>query len=403
MGDSEITADPTSNQNQTPPQPESTLGRGYIGLGGVIAIMAYLILFVAADFYVVVSIWPPRPLKQSTTQKNEQPPASDTTSTPSASTTQPAESASAAVAPSQSTSPSPTSENQKKAAASTMTGTGSVARGAQKKAATPTNTSSTPPPSGAQKKTTTTTNTGSTSDANQKNTSTSEQDRDPWPVKLFWMSEFNIPFNAALFLIVMLCGSMGSLLHATRSFYVYTGNRELKWSWAAMYVLLPFAGALLATISYLIVRGGFSQTPPGNDSAYGYAALGALVGLFSEQAILQLKQISEKVFAKPEPGKPGEGKTTTTTPLPAATPPPKISGLSKTTGSAGESITIKGDNFSQGAKVNFGGTAATVGIISTSSIAVTIPSHAAGSGAVDVEVINPDGKNDVLRGSFTYQ
>jgi len=214
------------------------------------------------------------------------------------------------------------------------------------------------------------------------------------------MDKFNIPFTAALFLIVMLCGSMGSLLHAIRSFYVYTGNRELKWSWAAMYVLLPFAGALLATISYLIVRGGLSQTPPGNDSAYGYAALGALVGLFSEQAIQQLKQISEKILAKPEPGKRGEGKTTDA-PLPATTPPPKISELSQKTGPAGTPVTIKGDNFVQGAKVNFGGAAAIVGVITPASIAITTPTHAAG--AVDVEVINPDAKNDILRGGFTYQ
>ena len=405
MGDSEITADPTQQQDQTPPQQESTLGRGYIGLGGVIAILAYLILFVAADFYVVVSIWPPPPIKQSATQKNEQPPTSGTTSTPGAPTNQADESASAPASPSQSTSPSPTNESQVKGAASTTKGAASGARGPQKKAAAPPNTGSTPPPSGAQKKAPTTTNIGSSADGNEKNTSTSEQDREPWPVKLFWMRECKITLNSALFLIVMLCGSMGSLLHALRSFYWYTGNRALKWSWAGMYVTLPFAGALIAMVFYLIIRGGLASTAPNVTSAYGYAALGTLVGLFSEQAILQLKQIAEKILAKPEPGDPKEGKDNvlaraTASPA-AATPPPKISDLSQKTGAAGTSLTITGDNFTQGAKVNFGGTAATVGGITTSSIAITTPAHAAG--AVDVEVINPDGKNDVLRGAFTYQ
>jgi len=198
---------------------------------------------------------------------------------------------------------------------------------------------------------------------------------------------------------VMLCGAMGALVHASRSFYVYTGNRMLKWSWVAMYALLPFVGALLATVFYLIVRGGLSSTV-NITSAYGYAAVGALVGLFTEQAVLQLKQIAEKVLAKPEPGKPGEGKDTATL---TAAPPPKIVGIAPAAGPAagGTSVTIKGDNFNPGAKVTIGGTAASVGVISPGSIPVTTPAHSAG--AVDVEVINPDGKNDVLRGGFTYQ
>jgi hypothetical protein len=206
-----------------------------------------------------------------------------------------------------------------------------------------------------------------------------------------------ITLNAALFLIVMLCGAMGSLVRALRSFYWYIGMRQLKWSWAAMYVLLPFVGALLGTVFYLIIRGGLSSGV-NITSAYGYAAVGALVGLFSDQAMLQLVQIAEKILVKPAPGTDAAPQHTTAPPPPA---PPKISGLSKTTGSAGISITINGDNFNPGAKVNFGGVAATVGVISTSSIAVTTPKHAVGP--VDVEVINPDGKNDVLRGGFTYQ
>jgi len=67
----------------------------------------------------------------------------------------------------------------------------------------------------------------------------------------------------------------------------------------------------------------------------------------------------------------------------------------------GTAVTITGSNFNPGAKVNFGGAAATVGVITKTSIAVTTPVHALGP--VDVEVVNPDNHNDVLRGVFTYQ
>jgi hypothetical protein len=63
-------------------------------------------------------------------------------------------------------------------------------------------------------------------------------------------------------------------------------------------------------------------------------------------------------------------------------------------------VTITGNNFNPGAKINFGGAAATVGVITKTSIAATTPAHAAGM--VDVEVVNPDSHNDVLRGVFTY-
>jgi hypothetical protein len=66
-----------------------------------------------------------------------------------------------------------------------------------------------------------------------------------------------------------------------------------------MYVLLPFSGALLAMVFYLLVRGGFMpQSNVGSNSTFGFAALAALVGLFSEEATLKLKQIAETVLAK---------------------------------------------------------------------------------------------------------
>jgi len=107
-----------------------------------------------------------------------------------------------------------------------------------------------------------------------------------------------------LLLIVILAGALGSLVHTVRSVYWYIGNRTLKWSWLAKYILQPFAGSALSVIFYVVVRGGFfsPQTTFANTSPFGFAALAALVGLFSEQAVLKLKKVAETVLERPAPG-----------------------------------------------------------------------------------------------------
>ncbi|NQT82119.1 hypothetical protein HQ563_03795 [bacterium] len=119
---------------------------------------------------------------------------------------------------------------------------------------------------------------------------------------LFWT--FRLSDEVRLLLIVALAGALGSLVHALRSLYWYVGNRALVRSWLMKYFLLPFAGAALAVIFYFVIRGGFfsreatmQQTDP-----FGFAALAGLVGMFSEQAVLKLKEVADTVFKKPPEG-----------------------------------------------------------------------------------------------------
>lgn len=116
---------------------------------------------------------------------------------------------------------------------------------------------------------------------------------------------FTIADEVRLLLIVMLAGALGSLVHGIRSFYWYIGNRELIWSWLGKYLIQPFAGTALAVVFYLVVRGGFFSPQAGfkQTSPFGFAALAALVGLFSEQAVLKLKEVAETILAKPNRGK----------------------------------------------------------------------------------------------------
>lgn len=204
-----------------------------------------------------------------------------------------------------------------------------------------------------------------------------------------------ISLSTSLFLISFLSGALGSLLHALRSFYWYVGMRKLVWSWAAMYLLLPFCGAALAAIFYIVLRGGFfPQSTIENSNPFGFAAMGVLVGLFSEEAIAKLKQIAQTFFTQVPAGK-------DTAPPPLL--PPKVSSISPTTGPAagGTHVTITGTNFVTDAKVNIGGTPATqVNVASAISITAVTPAHA--TGAVDVQVVNSDGQKDQLTGGFTF-
>jgi hypothetical protein len=114
---------------------------------------------------------------------------------------------------------------------------------------------------------------------------------------LFWTP--SVSDEVRLIIIVAMAGALGSLVHALRSLYWYVGNRELVWSWLAMYVLLPFVGSTLGLVFYFVIRGGFfsptatiEQTSP-----FGFAGLGALVGMFSEQAVLKLKEVAETLLS----------------------------------------------------------------------------------------------------------
>ena len=129
----------------------------------------------------------------------------------------------------------------------------------------------------------------------------------------FLFCTFSISYEVRLFLIVALAGALGGMVHALRSAYWYAGHRALVRSWLTMYILLPFVGATLAIIFYLVIRGGFFsiQATAKQISPFGFAALAGLVGMFTEQAVLKLKQVFETLLAKAPKGensKPQEEK-----------------------------------------------------------------------------------------------
>lgn len=85
--------------------------------------------------------------------------------------------------------------------------------------------------------------------------------------------------------------------------YWYIGNRNLIWSWVPNYLLLPMSGAILSVVFYFVLRGGLFSPRVGLEQAspFGFAPLTALIGMFSERAILKLKEIAETEASRLKP------------------------------------------------------------------------------------------------------
>ena len=129
-----------------------------------------------------------------------------------------------------------------------------------------------------------------------------------------------------IFVIVALAGALGGALHVLRSLGWYVGNRRLRWSWMVFYLLLPLVGATGATIFYVVLRAGlFSPSTTSEQvSPYGFAAIAALVGMFSEQAMEKLRDIFNSALTAPPEGRDHQPRVNPATRVPVAiTGPPR--------------------------------------------------------------------------------
>jgi|HubBroStandDraft_6_1064221.scaffolds.fasta_scaffold04732_9 hypothetical protein len=107
----------------------------------------------------------------------------------------------------------------------------------------------------------------------------------------------NLDQDQRLFVVVAVTGALGGLIHSARSLYAYVGYRTLLRSWLLFYLSLPFIGAGLAVLFYLILRGGLVTGTAAQVNFFGFAAISALVGLFTPEAALKLQQIFNTLLA----------------------------------------------------------------------------------------------------------
>lgn len=101
--------------------------------------------------------------------------------------------------------------------------------------------------------------------------------------------------------IVLVSGALGSCVHAITSLTSFLGNRTFRQSWQTWYLLRPLLGCILAIVFYLMIRGGFllvvmQDTSDVKIDPYGIAAIAALAGLFSKQAIDKLREVFDSLF-----------------------------------------------------------------------------------------------------------
>lgn len=216
------------------------------------------------------------------------------------------------------------------------------------------------------------------------------------PVEFFWSSDLSlcITDEKRLFLIILLAGALGGLVHSLRSFYWYAGNRKLVTSWASMYITLPILGSTMAAVFYFVIRGGFfsPQSQVSDTSPFGFAAVGSLIGMFTEQAAMKLRQIAETFFAPAQKGKNDASSL------------PVIQGVMPQEGpqSGGTSVTLSGANFTAKTTVKFGSAAAAQVTFNSANSITAVSPAATAPGVVVVEITNPDGQKATSIQGFKY-
>jgi hypothetical protein len=359
-------------------------GEGPMRPGWIVAVALYLVVLSVLVLYLLLKVWP-YPTPSGEPKENGQA-AAVATSTTTNGTNAPA--------------PQP---GQPGATAAT----GSAAPAGQPAATTnPSTANNATPATGATGSAATTAQPPATATSrSQPSPAPRRQLPDPETIS-FFAGRFKpqIYLETRLLLLVMLCGALGSLMHALRSLYWYTGNRKMVWSWVAFYMLLPFTGAMLAVIFYLVVRGGFfsPQASTETTSPFGFAALSALVGLFSPQATLKLKEVAETIFTKPAAG--ADHKPQGSTGVQAESPAPTIGAVSPSSGKStgAEKVTIAGTGFLDGAQVKFGGIDGQVISTSSTAIEVIAPASSSVPATVDILITNPDGQTVTLPNGYTY-
>lgn len=111
--------------------------------------------------------------------------------------------------------------------------------------------------------------------------------------------------QAVLWMVILL-GGLGGFLHLASSMGTYVGSRQLLRSWIVYYILIPFQGAALAPLVYLLLRVGVLNPANPTDSGrpmeslnlMGIYAFAALTGLFSKRAIEMLADVFDTIFKK---------------------------------------------------------------------------------------------------------
>jgi hypothetical protein len=114
-----------------------------------------------------------------------------------------------------------------------------------------------------------------------------------------WGVEYTITLELRLILLVIVVGGFAACISGMKSFADYVGEDKLSSKWYWFYYAEPFVGAGLAFVFYLVMRGGLLTGTNADIKAvnpFGFAAVAALVGMFSDAAFRKLNEIFDTLF-----------------------------------------------------------------------------------------------------------
>jgi Putative Ig domain len=112
-------------------------------------------------------------------------------------------------------------------------------------------------------------------------------------------TEATFSLEVRLILLVLFTGAFAASIYGIKSFADYAGEETLTASWCWLYFARPIMGSGLAFIFYLVVRAGFlasTNTDAKAINPFGFVAVAALVGMFSDKAILKLGDVFNALF-----------------------------------------------------------------------------------------------------------
>jgi hypothetical protein len=114
-----------------------------------------------------------------------------------------------------------------------------------------------------------------------------------------WGVDHSITLELRLILLVLAVGGFAACIAGMKSFADYVGEDKLSSKWYWFYYAEPFVGAGLAFVFYLVMRGGLMTGTNADIKAvnpYGFAAVAALVGMFSDAAFRKLNEVFDTLF-----------------------------------------------------------------------------------------------------------
>lgn len=124
-------------------------------------------------------------------------------------------------------------------------------------------------------------------------------------IRSLW--NFTDQVEVRLLMIVLVSGALGSAVSAARTYANFHGLGRYEPSWTWWYLMKVPIGMGLALFLYMVVRGGLFSASLSDSGAvmdtanpFGFAALGALAGMFAKEASDKLEEIFKAVFRTAE-------------------------------------------------------------------------------------------------------